>query len=75
MLIILKLFLSQGQGRSALRPRFILILFVQYWQDAGIRTRVAAAAARCATITNIEEELEDKAKVAASDWGKESLSR
>ena len=73
MLIILKLFLSQGQGRSALRPRFILILFVQYWQDAGIRTRVAAAAARCAT--NIEEELEDKAKVAASDWGKESLSR
>ena len=32
---------------SALRPRFLI--YVQYWHDAGILTRVDATAARCAT--------------------------
>ena len=39
-----QLFLSQHYG---LRARFLL--FVQYWQDAEIRTRDAATVARCAT--------------------------
>ena len=42
-----QLFLSQRFGGSALRARFLL--FVQYWQDVGIRTRVAATADRWAT--------------------------
>ena len=42
-----QLFLSQHYGGSALRARFLL--FVQYWQDAEIRTRGAATVARCAT--------------------------
>ena len=41
-----QLFLPQGKGGSALRPR--LLLYVQYWQDAGIRAPVAATPARCA---------------------------
>ena len=32
---------------SALRPRFLI--YVQYWHDAGILTRVDATAAKCAT--------------------------
>ena len=43
-----QLFLSQRYGGSALSARFVLNLL--YWQDAGIRTRIAATAARCATI-------------------------
>ena len=34
----LTFFVPGSRTGSALRPRFLL--FVQYWQDAGIRTRV-----------------------------------
>ena len=37
-LFFLTFFVPGSRTGSALRPRFLL--FVQYWQDAGIRTRV-----------------------------------
>ena len=49
-------FCSQGQGGfaestslSVPTPEFLLLSTVPIWQDAGIRTWVAATAARCAT--------------------------
>ena len=45
-LLVSNLFSPRVSG-SALRPRFLF--YVQYWQDAGIRTRVTATTARCAT--------------------------